>query len=190
MRLAQHHLLRCLGFAYSVRSAKRNLDSETTLGCRKRGGRVAGTTNHPGNLATQTSCNRRINDLLQVSSTVARRFDLKNVRWRLVPESPRHASLQLGAMILWPTEMQSTTTGSRAILAHEIAHLRRRDHWAVWLELIADVLWWWNPACYFIRRRLHETRESACDAAYARSHRRSTSRLCSKHNRSNDGSIN
>ena len=45
-----------------------------------------------------------------------------------------------------------------------MAHLRRRDHWAIWLEVVAGVMWWWNPACRFICRKLHETRELACDA--------------------------
>ena len=52
----------------------------------------------------------------------------------------------------------------RDVLDHELAHVRRRDHWIAWLELAAAVVWWWNPVLWFIRRQLRETREMACDA--------------------------
>jgi len=34
---------------------------------------------------------------------------------------------------------------SRGIIAHELAHMHRRDHWITWLELGASIPWWWNP---------------------------------------------
>lgn len=52
----------------------------------------------------------------------------------------------------------------RGILAHELAHLKRRDHWVGWLELAAACLWWWNPVLWWARRRLHVFAEMACDA--------------------------
>src|SRR5262249_49362117 len=54
--------------------------------------------------------------------------------------------------------------GLRAVLAHELAHLRRRDHWVRWLELAAECLWWWNPVFLFVRRRIRQNAELACDA--------------------------
>ena len=33
----------------------------------------------------------------------------------------------------------------RAILAHELAHVRRRDHLMRWLEWLACSVFWWNP---------------------------------------------
>jgi hypothetical protein len=50
------------------------------------------------------------------------------------------------------------------VIAHELAHLRRRDHWVAWLELVATCLWWWNPLFWFVRRRMREAAELACDA--------------------------
>lgn len=50
------------------------------------------------------------------------------------------------------------------VLAHELTHLRRRDHWVRWLELIVTVLYWWNPVLWWIRRQLHQAEEQCCDA--------------------------
>ena len=54
------------------------------------------------------------------------------------------------------------------ILAHELAHLARRDHWVVRLELLVEAAWWWNPLFWHARRRLHEEAEIACDARVVR----------------------
>jgi beta-lactamase regulating signal transducer with metallopeptidase domain len=50
------------------------------------------------------------------------------------------------------------------ILAHELAHLARRDHWVVRFELLAEAVWWWHPTFRLARRRLHDESERACDA--------------------------
>ncbi len=50
------------------------------------------------------------------------------------------------------------------ILAHELAHLKRRDLWTGWIELLAGCVWWWNPVFWYARKRLHEAAEMACDA--------------------------
>jgi beta-lactamase regulating signal transducer with metallopeptidase domain len=60
----------------------------------------------------------------------------------------------------------SSTLGTdelRGILAHEISHLLRRDHWARWLELVVCGLYWWHPAAWWARRELREAEERACD---------------------------
>ena len=54
------------------------------------------------------------------------------------------------------------------VLAHELAHLARRDHWVVRLELVVEAFWWWNPLFWLARRRLHEEAELACDARVVR----------------------
>jgi hypothetical protein len=50
------------------------------------------------------------------------------------------------------------------ILAHEIAHLLRRDHWVRWLELIVFAFAWWHPVAWWARDQLREAEEEACDA--------------------------
>jgi hypothetical protein len=54
--------------------------------------------------------------------------------------------------------------GLRAVLLHELAHLRRRDHWVRWLEMAAACVWWWNPLFRLTRRRIRQYAELACDA--------------------------
>jgi WD40 repeat protein len=52
----------------------------------------------------------------------------------------------------------------RSLLAHELAHVRRRDHWVRWLELIVSAVYWWYPLVWLARRRLHVHEEECCDA--------------------------
>ena len=52
----------------------------------------------------------------------------------------------------------------RAILIHELAHIRRGDHWVSRLELVAGLIWWWNPIYWLARNRLDAEAELACDA--------------------------
>lgn len=51
-----------------------------------------------------------------------------------------------------------------ALLLHELAHLKRRDHWIRWAELAIAGLYWWNPALWWLRRALREAEEQCCDA--------------------------
>ena len=51
-----------------------------------------------------------------------------------------------------------------ALLVHELAHLRRRDHWVRLLEAVVTALYWWHPAVWWARRELHESEERCCDA--------------------------
>ncbi len=67
-------------------------------------------------------------------------------------------------VLLWPAEMPFDTPAGRAMLVHELAHVKRRDHWVGWLKLAAGCLWWWHPVYWFVCRRLGEEAELACDA--------------------------
>jgi bla regulator protein blaR1 len=53
---------------------------------------------------------------------------------------------------------------SALILAHELAHLRRRDHWVRALELIVATFYWWNPLVWVVRRQIHHLEDLCCDA--------------------------
>jgi beta-lactamase regulating signal transducer with metallopeptidase domain len=50
------------------------------------------------------------------------------------------------------------------ILAHELAHLRRRDHWVRIVELLVSIVLWWNPLVWAIRRQVHQAEDLCCDA--------------------------
>jgi beta-lactamase regulating signal transducer with metallopeptidase domain len=51
-----------------------------------------------------------------------------------------------------------------SLLLHELAHLKRRDHWVRWLELVVAGLYWWHPVVWWARRALREAEEQCCDA--------------------------
>jgi beta-lactamase regulating signal transducer with metallopeptidase domain len=55
-------------------------------------------------------------------------------------------------------------TQRESVLAHELAHLRRGDHWVRRLELVVCGLYWWHPAVWWARHRMHETEEACCDS--------------------------
>lgn len=50
------------------------------------------------------------------------------------------------------------------VLAHELAHLKRRDHWVRRLEVLVLGLHWWNPLAWWARREVERAEEPCCDA--------------------------
>lgn len=55
-----------------------------------------------------------------------------------------------------------------AILAHELAHIARRDHWTRLLEVSCACLYWWLPPIAWFRRELREVEEVCCDGHVVR----------------------
>jgi beta-lactamase regulating signal transducer with metallopeptidase domain len=62
---------------------------------------------------------------------------------------------------LWAAMEEDERT---SLLLHELAHLKRRDHWVRWLELVVAGLYWWHPVAWWARRELREAEEQCCDA--------------------------
>lgn len=56
----------------------------------------------------------------------------------------------------------------RAVLAHEIAHIARHDFLVNALQLLTETVLFFNPAAWWIHRRIREEREACCDALAAR----------------------
>lgn len=52
-----------------------------------------------------------------------------------------------------------------AILAHELCHVRRRDNLTGALHMMVEILFWFHPLVWWIRRQLVAERERACDEA-------------------------
>jgi beta-lactamase regulating signal transducer with metallopeptidase domain len=82
------------------------------------------------------------------------------------PVSPMLLALGRAPRLLLPAALWGRLDdGQRdALLAHELAHLRRRDHWVRRLELLVLGLYWWHPVAWWARRRLQEAEEECCDA--------------------------
>lgn len=56
----------------------------------------------------------------------------------------------------------------RTVLAHELAHWRRRDTWMGWLQTAAQSLFWFHPFVWWASSQLRHERESACDETVLR----------------------
>jgi beta-lactamase regulating signal transducer with metallopeptidase domain len=54
--------------------------------------------------------------------------------------------------------------GRAAVVHHELAHLKRRDHWVCWAEALVGLLYWWHPIAWWVRRRIREEADLCCDA--------------------------
>ncbi|UCF66580.1 MAG: hypothetical protein JSV80_12410 [Acidobacteriota bacterium] len=103
------------------------------------------------------------------AARLAGRLGLKRCpRIRLVPSdvSPMLRPSLGGLELLFPAPLLARLRpGERdTLLAHELAHVRRRDHWVRWLELLAASLFWWHPVVWWARARLRRVEEQCCDA--------------------------
>lgn len=49
------------------------------------------------------------------------------------------------------------------VIAHELAHIRRRDLLIGWFETLVSLVWWFHPALWWLRKSLRRTREDCCD---------------------------
>jgi bla regulator protein blaR1 len=71
-----------------------------------------------------------------------------------------------GAVVLFPRELLARLSpdGRDTLLAHELAHFLRRDHWVRVLEFAATGLYWWHPAVWLARVGIEAAEEECCDA--------------------------
>jgi len=68
--------------------------------------------------------------------------------------------------IVFPARLLPRLTPAEldALLGHELAHVRRGDHWVRWVELAASALFFWHPVVWWARAALRRAEESSCDA--------------------------
>lgn len=62
-----------------------------------------------------------------------------------------------------------TSTQLGTIIAHEMCHVRRRDNLTIAIHMIVEATFWFHPAVWWIKARLLEERERACDEAVLQS---------------------
>ena len=112
-------------------------------------------------------------ELKRVAEMIARQFSLRrmpDVRLTEAVVSPMVWSAALRPMIVLPKQLVDGMDGEQlsAIVAHEFAHLKRRDHWVRFLEFVVVSVYWWNPLVWWARRELHAAEEACCDALVLR----------------------
>jgi bla regulator protein blaR1 len=70
-------------------------------------------------------------------------------------------------MLLWPDILGGQFDGEAvaAILAHEVAHVKRADNLTAAIHTLVEALFWFHPIVWLIGARLMDERERACDEA-------------------------
>ena len=72
----------------------------------------------------------------------------------------QHLTLLIPARLLDELSPQQIET----VIIHELAHVRRRDHWTRWFETGVRLLLWWHPLVWWAGRQLRLAEEECCDA--------------------------
>ena len=68
-------------------------------------------------------------------------------------------------LVLLPIAVLSSLSPGQveAVLAHELAHIRRRDYAVNLLQTVAETLLFFHPAIWWVSSRIREAREYCCD---------------------------
>ena len=81
------------------------------------------------------------------------------------------ASLEPGVLgivrpaLIWPDGISQRLDDAhlKAILVHELWHIRRRDNLAAAMHMVVEAVFWFHPLVWWLGTRLVEERERACD---------------------------
>lgn len=111
---------------------------------------------------------RRIDPALSPTlvRTMARDRDARAVSLRLSDtlEAPAAAGFRSPAILLPADLIDSLDRDSLDQIAmHEYAHLRRYDDWTNLFQRFVERIFWFNPAIWFVGKRIDLEREIACD---------------------------
>ena len=102
-------------------------------------------------------------------ASISHRFELRSaVSLRVVdaPIAPMLWAEPGNAAVILPRKLVDSLDDDqvRNVLAHELAHFARGDHWLNAFALAITTLFWWNPLAWFARRQLIAAAEACCDA--------------------------
>src|SRR5260370_6472326 len=84
---------------------------------------------------------------------VAAALGVKPPTVRVLPDIASPFVCGLGRpLLLWPAALCDSLSShcQRGVIVHELAHLRRRDHWVAWLRARAGCVWWWDPRFWIV----------------------------------------
>jgi beta-lactamase regulating signal transducer with metallopeptidase domain len=105
-----------------------------------------------------------------IESVVAELSSRLSVRTNVNVHRSRRASVPMVLGWLRPIILLPAGTAAclaprqlRAVLAHELAHVRRRDYLANLIQMAAETMLFHHPAAHWISRRIRTEREYCCD---------------------------
>lgn len=103
--------------------------------------------------------------LREEAERIARRMGVAPPRISLYPGATPAVVGVRRPVLLWPARLAAEPSpGVPGVVAHELAHVRRRDCVVGVLEVWAQSLWWWYPPARRVIARLRSAAEEACDA--------------------------
>ncbi len=100
-------------------------------------------------------------------AAVAGRLNLPAPRVKFLPGEVAPFVWSFGRTTLYfPENLRDRLSPEQraTVIAHELAHIWRRDHLVRWIELLAVAAFWWLPLAWFARRELRRLEEDCCDA--------------------------
>ncbi|QDT24957.1 Thiol-disulfide oxidoreductase ResA [Gimesia panareensis] len=112
-------------------------------------------------------CKDADGSMLEEFRELARSMGLRR-RIRLLlspaPVTPMACGL-IRPTVIVPAAMlsQLSATEQRAVFAHELAHHRRFDPAALWIQGLIRALWWFHPLVWMLHRNMQRVREQCCD---------------------------
>ena len=88
-----------------------------------------------------------------------------------VPARSSHSAMEPGLVGIWkpilllPEGIEATLAAPelRAVIAHELCHLRRRDNLTAAMHMLVQAVFWFYPVVWWLGARLIAERERACD---------------------------
>ena len=98
-------------------------------------------------------------------------FNLSQDAYRICVTESRRAPLTFGVFrptVLLPDDLPAGQPQFQLVLAHELAHIRRRDCLRKLLLIVCLCLYWWNPLVWIMVRLANRDMELACDEAVLR----------------------
>jgi len=105
-----------------------------------------------------------------IASTVARlaaRIGVHrsvSVRISIMTDTPATLGLLRPVILLPPAVALGVTPEQlEALLAHELAHIRRHDYLVNVLQMLAETLFFYHPAVWWVSKRMRVERELCCD---------------------------
>lgn len=112
--------------------------------------------------AADEELQQRIQDIASIMGVI----QVPKVRLSQACIPPLVWAMGLRPLVVLPRQLINTLSPDQrdTVLAHELAHIRRRDYLVRWLDVLVLSVFWWNPIAWLARHQLRRAEEESCDA--------------------------